>query len=443
MERSLTLFERALFLDGRAPVALVLTARLSGRISEDRLRHALERLQAKHPLLRCLIPAEPGPPRFVEQMPAPPIPLRIVARQGDEDWQHLSRAEWDCLFDASRVPLVRLAWLRGAAVSELILSCHHCLCDGRSVTSLLGDLLLLCDQPERDIGRFDGLQPLARILPEEVLRDRRLQRRVRWKAGLLKWFIRSRRPGPAKVYGKPYLIHWDIGPEATKALREHCEQAGVGSVFAALAAAFMLAFRDVRGPRGLGSVAVPVDARSFLDKLKPDSLFAMAPTLKLSLKRAAKTADVWMLAKAIKTDMTRKIERMAPSVFENLLGLEHLHGVFDKLVAYGQSRPGGQGLALSNLGRLTLPQEYRNFRLEMIHAPSCIVAPTPANLIICAGFAGCLNFSFMSDELSLPFDQAFAVKEKAMAMLFAGMLMPAPSEALQKDEVSATRVAKA
>src|ERR1700759_206759 len=113
--RRLLLLERTMYREGRPPFTSVFTIQLFGRLVEGRLRQALARLQAKHPLLRCVI--EDGVdfegPRFVLQDRPAPIPLRVVERQNDDHWETEVRREWVAPFDASRDPLVRLVWLRG------------------------------------------------------------------------------------------------------------------------------------------------------------------------------------------------------------------------------------------------------------------------------------------------------------------------------------------
>ncbi|HEY1963854.1 MAG TPA: hypothetical protein VGG59_02945, partial [Acidobacteriaceae bacterium] len=112
--RRLLLLERTMYRDGRTPFTSVFSIQLLGRLEEGRLRQALASLQAKHPLLRCVIEdgADSEGPRFVLQDRPALIPLRIVERKHDDDWQTEVRREWVRPFDASRDPLVRLVWLR-------------------------------------------------------------------------------------------------------------------------------------------------------------------------------------------------------------------------------------------------------------------------------------------------------------------------------------------
>ncbi|AWV06078.1 condensation domain-containing protein [Marilutibacter maris] len=424
--RPLTLFERGMYLDGRSPVAIVFPARIRGPLCERRLRHALARVQAKHPLLRCRVePGEDGAggtrPWFRLQEDPAPIRLRIIERNSGGDWQRRSRQEWSQLFDPSE-PLVRVTWLRGVETSELLLVCHHCLCDGRSIVTLLREILSLCADPRRDIGTHPSLQSLQEILPAAVWNDPRLQRRLRWKTALFGLFVRSRRRRPARRYGEAYALHWTLDRGSAQALSRRCRAEGV-SLFNALAVAFVLGFRAVRGARGVGRFTVPVDARRFLPALAADGLFPMAPTIDLSLHTPSggmfPDEVFWSLARTLRAGIDRSIQRLGPRLHENLLGMERLHALFDRLIAYGQSRPSGGNVTLSWLGHLDLPRDHGDFRLEAVHSPTAMLAPTPATVVTISGFDGHLDFALTSDRQSLPAAQAHAVRDRIVAILLA------------------------
>src|SRR5258708_8695648 len=205
--RRLLLLERTMYREGRTPFTSVFSIQLLGRLEEGRLRQALARLQAKHPLLRCVIEdgADSEGPRFVLQDRPAPIPLRIVERKHDDHWQTEVRREWVAPFDASRDPLVRLVWLRAREVNELILVRHHCLCDGQSGLTLLRECLSAYDEPEKDLGTYDALGAIEDLVPAALLKDRSFRRRMRWKISLLRlvflWGLRKKARSPSPIRG--------------------------------------------------------------------------------------------------------------------------------------------------------------------------------------------------------------------------------------------------
>src|SRR5260370_13595488 len=201
-------------------------------MDEERLREALARVQAKRRLLRCVSEEAAGGPRFVLLDRPAPIPLRIVARSGEDDWQTEARREWVAPFDASCEPLMRLVWLRAGEVNELLLVGHHCICDGHSGINLLRECLSAYDQPEQDLGAYDALGAIEDIVPAALLENRRFQRRVRWKAGMLRLtlFLKqrdSKPPGPPIAAEQMYFHRWNIGDATALELTERCASDGV------------------------------------------------------------------------------------------------------------------------------------------------------------------------------------------------------------------------
>lgn len=296
-----------------------------------------------------------------------------------------------------------------------------------SAVGLLQDILAVCGRPDARLGPRFPLQGGADVVPPEARNDRRLQRRARWKATLFAWLVRLWRVGPPLLYGPAYTERWSIEPVAVEALVRRGKQEGVG-VFAALCTAFMLACGSVCGIRGVDKFLAPVDARRYLPALQGGALFTMAPTVRLSFggKKATAEADFWALARALQDDLRGRIDRLAPSVYEQLLGLEHLHPLFDRLIAYSRSRRAGRSVSLSYLGRLdAASRDEGGFRVEAIRAPAALLEPTPANLITIVGFAGRLDFAFISDESSMLRAHAAQIRRLAMDLLQAATVWPA------------------
>jgi NRPS condensation-like uncharacterized protein len=430
MKRPLAMFERAMYVDPRFHVNVMVTARICGRIREQQMTEALAQVQAKHTILRCRVVHEDGRPYFLLEDKPAPIPLRIIERQGDDDWFAVSTQESLQRFDGSCQPLARVIWLRSEQRSELLLVCSHALCDGRSLVTLMREILLLCDQPEADIGSPTSLNGINEIFPTRILASRSLQRRIRWRVATMKLMLRFVRPGSAWTYGSIYRNLWTIDEHASHLLIARCKAEGT-NVFSALATACMLAFRKVCGAKQIQKFEAPVDIRRYLPKLRSDSLFAIAPTVVLSLDRLRgvdpETADFWTMARALKQDMAARMDRLESTVYMTFLGMERMHDVYERMVKYSQSKRAGQQVSLSYVGRLDLKQDYQHFRIEEICDISAMMTPTPANLVAIYSFAGKFHFSLSSDESSLPYAQALAIKEQVTATLrdcIAGLTTP-------------------
>lgn len=429
--RPLLLLERTMYRDGRTPFTSVFPIQVAGDLEESRLRQALARVQAKHPLLRCVVEESAGAPRFVMLDRPAPIPLRLVERGGEDDWQAVVRREWVIPFEASCEPLVRLIWVRGSGIHELALLGHHCVCDGHTGVTLIRELLGAYDQPDEELEAYGALGAMEDLLPAPVLDDPSFQRRVRWKAGILRLillFKRARKPSAPIPAGQVYFRRWNAGRETARALTESCRREGV-TVSASVSVAFMQAFRDVCGLQGLGKVSTMVDARRLLPHLRADAMFGLAPSIRLPRKGLPSPRDIdigafWTRARAVKADLMRRIERSGARLYETLAGLERLHDRYAAVVAYFEKAPAIRNVTISNLGRLDLPGGYRNFRLEKVFSPLVIVSPTPANTIVISSFAGEMEFAIISDEQSLPQARAIEIQQRAMEILAAISAQP-------------------
>ena len=419
MKRPMAMYERAMYLGGDLHVSVMATVRIWGRLTEQNLTHALARVQAKHGILRCLIVQEKDRPYFEVQEPAPPIPMRIVERQSDDDWFDISTRESLQRFDGSKEPLAKMVWLRSELENELVIVCSHAICDGLSLALLLKELLLVCDEPDADIGTPTTLNGLAEVFPASVLADKRLLRYIFWRVALFKLVLRFTRPGKRWTYGKIYRNLWRLDESTSQLLVARCKKEGV-SVFAALSLALIQAFQNVCGPKKIEKFEAPVDFRRYLD-MRRDSLFAVAPTIKLSLKKLKgvdpATADFWTLARALKTDITGQIDRLRSSVYTLFLGIERLHDMYDQMFARAQAKRAGYQVSFSYVSKLGFDRNYKNFRLQDICDISGMMSPTPANLVAIYTHGGQFRFSHASDESSLPYAQSLQIGQQVIDIL--------------------------
>lgn len=445
--RPLLLPERTMYREGRTPFTSVFPIKLLGELDEEKIKQALARVQTKHPLLRCVVEDGIDGPHFVLQERPAPIPLRIVERRGEDDWQTEVHREWVAPFDASREPLVRLVWLRSGKIHELILVGHHCICDGQSGIGFLRDFLSACNRPEQVLAIYDPLGGIEDLVPATLLQSRRFQLLVRWKRGLfrltllMKQRANRKSDGPRPAIGQMYFHRWHVEKTAALALSERCRSEGV-TVLAAVSTAFMRAFRDVRGEQALQKSYTMVSARRFMPKLREDAMFGLVPGVELPMKglpQEISTDSFWVHARAIKTDMTRRIDRLGAGLYSYLVSLEGLHDKYARLVGNTENVSAVRHVTLSNMGRVDLPLQYENFRLEAVYSPLVMVSPSPANTVVLSSFAGQMEFAIISDEFSLPQAQAQAIERRAMEILHTCVAVPEQCQSRLPGEPSQMR----
>lgn len=401
--------------DGNTPLNSAFVARVRGNIQLHYLHQALAKVQAKHPLLRAgVAPGKKGLPHFVSSDPIPAIPVRIVERQQEDDWQRESMTEWATPFDMRNGPLCRMVWIRDAAISELILVCHHCICDGVSVATLLQEVLTALDQPDMELPPYDTFHDIEALIPRPYLENKKLQRKGK-RSAILAWLTLSavlwRKKQPPK--GKDYLLHWKLDREASAAFVQRCKAEGT-SVHAALCVALLRAFREVQGSRARNRVITPVDIRRFIDAIKPDTLFAYAPTVNLSLNEEAPATarSFWVQAYQLKEELSAKIAEL--NVFMQLMIGEYIHSSLKLLVKLLKVTNGNHDVTFSNMGRLNIPERFHSFEVETIISPTVAFPWRNPNTLVTTTFRGQMDFVFISNDAFLPYEDALAIKEAAM-----------------------------
>ena len=443
MKRNLLFLERVLLGDGTEPFHGVYALKINGVIDHQILTIALRRLQEKYAMLRTAIATDAlGRPYFHTPPSPQPIPLRVVERTGDDDWNRETVHELGTSFDIQNGPLLRITWIRSAEVSDLIMAFHHCMCDGGSGVALLTDLLALLDDPQAETGKAPAFQSIRDLIPAEILDNRRKRFKAKFSAALVNaglslgsLFISTkrkssprtgiRRSGDRRSGGRrsgDYLINWKLGTEQSKALFAHCKKEGV-TVNTALGLAFMEAFKAVNGPGSHGKATCPVDIRRYMPEVKRDMLFSYGLALNISLAQSIGT-DFWKRAQTLQSHVSKQMAKLNP--YEFTMIMEASHSAVHKLRRFLTYAKVGNDFMFSNMGKLDMPAEYRNFSVETIYSPTVIGPFANPNTIITTTFNGQMDFSFVSNQEFMPRTTAIQIGEKAMEILFETVAIPDP-----------------
>ncbi|WP_330747140.1 phthiocerol/phthiodiolone dimycocerosyl transferase family protein [Chryseobacterium sp. CP-77] len=412
IKRPLMMVERIMYVDPETPLNCIYTARIKGEIPEENFKAALIRIQQKHPILRTNIDHNIGNyPYFMGQKDIEPIPLRIVKRTTDDDWFKESEKGWFKLFETPKKPLAEVVWVKGHNTSEILWVMPHCISDGTTGVTLLRELLSLLDNPYAPLIPYVAFESVDDFLPSDFNTSIK-----KYKAGLYLLFARiffsMQRKSKKRNQGKSYTIHWKMTQEETRLITEKCKANQI-SVHALLCSSVMQAFRDVQGDRAKGKVISPVDVRHFIPEIKEDHLFAFAPTVELSIRKNSN--DVMDNARLIKKDLTAKINKMEAR--ELLWMGEHMHPVVGRMINMLKSSEGGHDITLSNMGKINIPNDYKNFSLETIFSPTVAFPWLNSNTLVTSTYNQQMDFTFMSNENFLPKEEAHLIKDKAIELL--------------------------
>ncbi|SDJ15831.1 Condensation domain-containing protein [Chryseobacterium jejuense] len=404
--------ERIMYVDPETPVNCIFAAKIKGELPEQNFKTALEKIQQKHALLRVVIDSKSEKyPFFIEEKEIAPIPLRIVERKTDQDWLTESQKEWKVLFEEEKTPLARVVWVRGQDVSEVFWAIPHCISDGTTGVTLMKELLQLLDNPALELEPYEPFISVDEFLPSNFnVKSKKFKAKL--YLTFARFFFMLQQKSKKRNLGKDYVLHQKLDPATTAQITERCKANGV-SVHALLCSAFMQAFQEVKGKEAKGKVISPVDVRHFIPEIKEDHLFAFAPTVDLAIKKGS--SDLLKNAKHIKEDLVQKIGKMEAR--ELLWMGEQMHPIVDRMISMLKSSNGGHDVTLSNMGRINIPNEYKNFSIDTIFSPTVAFPWLNSNTLVTSTYNHQMDFIFLSNEDFLPKAEAAQIKEKAIALM--------------------------
>ncbi|BAV06629.1 condensation domain protein [Filimonas lacunae] len=417
--------------NGTAPFHGVFGLKLHGSFTPEQLTQALARLQAKYPLLNTVVQRDKrGTPWFVTSLQPAPIPVRIVPRNSEDAWIQETHAEWAIPFKPQSEPLLRIVWLRADDVSDLLLTVHHCAFDGGSVLTLVNDLLLVLDEPVKDIGPCSTppFEQVRDLIPHAIYSNAKnrmkrlaLQGVAQLAAATLVVAKALHKHSPI-TNREDYLITWKIDKDTSSALLRRCTQRRV-TTHAALSAAFLLAFQQIKGTQARNKVLCPVDIRRYVKEIKKDTLFAFGMGVNLSIEKAT-GKNFWEVAVDVQADLTKQSNKL--NGYHYLMNFECFHPILTRVSQKQEKEKVNYDLVFSNLGRLDIPKSFSKFEVAAVY-PSTVMGPTGNyNTVLTNTFRGEMSFSFTGSTHHFTYKEAMAVKNIAMALLLQEELAQMP-----------------
>lgn len=270
--RELTSMERLL---NRHPFAIVtMVARIRGSVTESMVRDAVSKAQQRHPNLRVRIVDDENGNPWLTSEGAGEIPIQTVPRVSDDHWIEVVRESCQIPFEFDARPAIRFILLQSPAESDLLILCHHILCDGLSLAYLARDLMLHLGDPDREVESLPEPVPIELDnLPEglsanAVVRFFVNQMNKKWDAEKVV-FDQEDYKNLSAAYWMHYqhqVLSIELSEAQTTALVERCREGEV-TVNSALTAAFAGAQTMVQGERPFHStISVAASLRDRLSK---------------------------------------------------------------------------------------------------------------------------------------------------------------------------------
>ena len=149
IKRKLTPFERLFSLSPYSIVTVV--ARIKGNISTEMLMNAIGKVQQRHTNLKVRITIDDEHNPWFTSEDVKEIPIEIVSRENEAHWIKVHHETSKIRFSFDERPAIRLILVRSQEVCELIILCHHIICDGLSLAYLARDLMTHLGDPAREV----------------------------------------------------------------------------------------------------------------------------------------------------------------------------------------------------------------------------------------------------------------------------------------------------
>jgi hypothetical protein len=441
-----------------------MVARIKGSVSESMLRNAVSKVQQRHTNLGVRIKENSDHGRWFTSKGVGEIPIEIVPRESQEHWIHVLHEASKVPFEFDTRPAIRFILVRSSTESEMIILCHHIICDGLSLAYLARDLMVHLGDPTREVELLSAPAPVdTDTIPEEVSIN-----------GIAKFFINRINKKWAqtrvhfdqedyqslcKAYWTNYthrMLSIELSEAQTSALVDRCRQEKV-TVNTALTAAFVGAQVIVQGDRPYHSnIGIAGNVRERLRRPAGQVMGFYAGVVRPKCKYDVKTSfweNAWRFHRKIKPLYANEnlFHDLAtwcyldPSILE-AFNFKRLGGLvapdsprYEKLSAFGKrddvilavlKREKAHsldrifmGTAVTNLTRMDFPRTYGALELDrLIMNPGGAFPLANVNLVLGAvTCSGKLSLVMEYAEQAIDTETMVQVRNKAMEFLLGEM----------------------
>jgi NRPS condensation-like uncharacterized protein len=457
-ERKVTGAERFF---SHSPFSIVtMVARIKGNITEEMLKNAAAKVQQRHVLLRVRIKDDHDHALWFTSEGVQQIPIEIVPRKSENDWIKIHAEASKIPYEFETHPAIRFILVQSPDVSELIILCHHIICDGMSLAYLARDLMVHLGDPSREVEVLPAPEPITLDnLPGDVS-----------LSGLVKFFINRIKQKWAeeivffdqedyevltKTYWDNYhheLFSIELSEAETSALVARCRKEDI-TVNSAIIAAFSGAQSFVAGEKPHhAKAAIAVSLRDRLPNPPGEAVGYYALGLELKLKYNHEKSfwdNARRFHKRIKPNLTnkrvfgdlpaylqmdsniyealsfKKLGRLVPTDsprYEKLSDFGKREDVVVRLLQRAKMETLETkllGPAITNLGRLDFPKTYGALELDrLIMQPGGAFPLVHVNMVVGAvTCAGKLSLIVEYAEEAVDTGTMEKIKDKAMEFL--------------------------
>jgi len=341
----------------RSPYAIItMIARIKGNISENLLKDALNKVQQRHMNLRVRIYEDEEHDLWFTSEGVKEIPIEIITRESDEHWIDIYHNASQIPFDFEERPVIRFILVQSPEISELIILCHHIICDGISLAYLVRDIMMHLGDPVREVEVLPDPLPVdidnfPRDVSINVITKFFINRiNKNWKKEEI-YFDQEDYKSLNKAYWKVYshkILPIEFSESQTSVLVDRCRKEGV-TVNTALAAAFAGAQSIIKEDRVNPNIVIAGSVRDRILKPAGESMGYFAGGINLKYKYAKKIS-FW--------ENARKLQKRVKPLYSN-------KNLFKELLTWCYLKPGiMDSLSYKMLGGLVPSDSSRYHKLS-------------------------------------------------------------------------------
>lgn len=457
-QRRLTPIERFFT---RSPFAIVtMVARINGSVSEGMLRDAVTQVQKRHTLLQTRIVDGEDHTQSFTSKGVQEIPVEVVPRHSEGDWIKIHRESLKLPFEFETHPAIRFILVQSPEISDLIILCHHIICDGMSLAYLARDLMVHLGDPTRELEVLPAppaidLDNLPSDVSQSGLVKSLIQRMNQKWADEGEFFDHEDYRILTKTYWDNYnheIFSIELSEEETTAIIARCKSENV-TVNSALSTAFIGAQSFIEGEKPYhAKIVIAADLRDRLPNPPGEGMGMYAAGLELKFKYNHKQSfwdNVRKFHKKAQPNFTNKNLfgdilnwlYLEPTIFE-AMNFKKLGGLvppgsanYEKLSGFSaredvvsrilkrdnleslETKP--WGTAVTNLGRLDFPRQYGVLALDrLIMQPGGGFPLSNVNMVLGAvTCSGKLSLIMEFAEEAVELSTMVRIKEKALTFL--------------------------
>ncbi|HKJ28197.1 MAG TPA: condensation domain-containing protein [Anaerolineales bacterium] len=444
-----------------SPFSIVtMVVRIKGHLTEEMLATAVSKAQQRHALLRARIQINDDHSMTFTTDGAQAIPIQTASRKSDTDWITLYTEAAKQPFEFETRPAIRFILAHSPQLSELIIVCHHIICDGLSLAYLARDLMQYMGDAALAVEALP-VPPIIDLdnLPHDIS-----------QSGIANWLINRMNQTWAEecetfdqldyeTLTKAYWDHFthkiisiELDETATTALVERCRDENV-TVNSAVTAAFSGAQSFVEAEQPYHKkIVVAANLRDRMPESPGEAMGMYAGGVELNFRYNDKK-NFWENARKFHKKIFPKYNNktlfsdvlnwlyLDPTIFE-AMSFKKLGGLvpadsprYKKLAAFSKKEDivlkllqrdhldtlenKIWGIAMTNLGRLNFPTTYGALELDrMIFQPGGGIPLANANLVIgVVTFAGKLSLIVEYAPEAIAPSTVEAIKAKALGFL--------------------------